>query len=243
MLEESGNTYKIRFLIYKDNVSIMLDTSGEPLHKRGYRAISNGAPMKETLAAALAELSAVRRDSLVIDPFCGSGTILIEAAQKACGISPGLQRSFACEKWEMFSAKVWNSEREAALTLRRSDSLFHAVGYDIDDDALRIARENAKLAGVADRIEFHKRDIRDFSEDYSSAIVICNPPYGERLLDITAAEELFCVMGERFTKKNGWGYNIICPDDDFEKCFGRRADKRRKLYNGMLSCQLYRYFK
>ncbi|MBQ1389617.1 MAG: class I SAM-dependent RNA methyltransferase [Clostridia bacterium] len=243
MLDESGNTYKIRFLIYKDKVSVMIDTSGEPLHKRGYRAVSNAAPMKETLAAALVEFSGVRKDTFVIDPFCGSGTILIESAQKALGIYPGLQRKFACDKWELISPAVWEDERNLALMQYRSDSDFQAVGYDIDESSLKIARENAKLAGVADRIKFIERDIRDFCEDSSSGIVICNPPYGERLLDIKAAEELYRIMGQNFAKKDNWEYNIICPDDDFEKCFGRRADKRRKLYNGMLCCQLYRYFR
>lgn len=243
MLPETGALYKIRFLIFKDNVCVMLDTSGEPLHKRGYRANSGGAPMKETLAAALVELACVRKDHTVIDPCCGSGTILIEAAMSALNIAPGLNRSFASEEWGIAPSGVWESERQLAKSAVRKDALFRGIGCDIDDDVLAVARENAAKAGVADHITFKCRDIRDFNEDFERATVICNPPYGERLLDIEGARDIYKVMGERFYPRQGWSYNIICPDDDFERCFCRRADKRRKLYNGMISCQVYRYFK
>ena len=241
MLPESGALYKIRFLILKDNVCVMLDTSGEPLHKRGYRANANGAPIKETLAASLCELARVRRDHTVIDPCCGSGTIVIESALKALNIAPGLNRSFAAESWELAPSGVWENERSTARGEIRRDAAFRGIGYDIDEQALKVARENAEKAGVSDYISFYNRDLRDFSEDIERATVICNPPYGERLLDVKQAEELYHAMGERFVKREGWSYNVICPDDDFERCFGRRADKRRKLYNGMISCQLYQY--
>ena len=243
LLPETGAVYKVRFLILKDQVCLMIDTSGEPLHKRGYRALANGAPMKETLAAALAELARVRKDHTVIDPCCGSGTIVIEAAQKALNIAPGINRSFAAEEWSLVSEKVWEDERTLAKGGVRQDAAFRGIGYDIDEQALEIARENARLAGVADHVTFENRDLRDFEESLPRAAVICNPPYGERLLDVEQAEELYTVMGERFTRREGWSYSIICPDDDFERCFRRRADKRRKLYNGMISCQLYQYFK
>lgn len=242
-LPETGALYKVRFLILKDQVCIMLDTSGEPLHKRGYRATANGAPMKETLAAALVELARVRKDHFVIDPCCGSGTIVIEAAQKALNIAPGISRSFAAEDWRFIPKEIWEEERRAARCEVRSDAAFRGVGCDIDEQALSVARRNAELAGVADHVEFKLRDLRDFDEQAERATVICNPPYGERLLDVTEAEKLYTVMGEKFTRRSGWSYSIICPDDDFERCFRRRADKRRKLYNGMISCQLYQYFK
>ncbi len=241
MLPETGALYKIRFLILKDNVCIMLDTTGEPLHKRGYRANSGGAPMKETLAASLCQIAGVRKDHIVIDPCCGSGTILIEAALSALNIAPGINRSFVCEDWPIISQGIWENERNEAKKIVRTDCGFHGIGYDIDDEVLETARENAVKAGVDDRIEFRHRDIHEFSLDLPRATVICNPPYGERLLDISDAHEIYTAMGERFELRDGISYNIICPDDDFERCFKRRADKRRKLYNGMISCQLYMY--
>lgn len=242
-LEESGAVHQIQFLILKDRCSITLDTSGQGLHKRGYRANSTTAPIKETLAAAMAELSRVRPFSTVIDPFCGSGTILIESALKALNIAPGLRRGFAAEKWGVSDVSAWRSERERAQDLIRHDAEFRAYGYDIDDEAVALAQENARKAGVENRIQIAKRDIRDFDEELERAAVICNPPYGERLLDMEQARVLYRCMGEKFTKKKGWSYSIISPDDNFENIFGRPADKRRKLYNGMIKCQLYMYFK
>lgn len=241
--EETGAVYQIQFLILKDSVSIMLDTSGEPLHKRGYRANSNAAPIKETLAAALVDLSRVRSNHIVIDPCCGSGTILIEAAQKALNIAPNIKRRFISEKWDFISKDIWRNERERARECVKTGTEFHAYGYDIDENSLLIAKDNAEKADVAEYITFEKRDIADFDKSLSKATVICNPPYGERLLDIKSAENIYRIMGEKFTPKYGWSYTIISPDDDFEKCFGRSADKRRKLYNGMIRCQVYMYFK
>ena len=240
--EETGAVHQIQFLIMKDRVSILLDTSGAGLHKRGYRADSNDAPIKETLAAAMAELARVRPGHFVCDPMCGSGTILIEAAMKARGIAPGLNRYFAGEKWSCAPKEAFAEERELARSKIRADISFRAEGSDIDGKALATARRNAELAGVAELIAFSKRDIRDFSLSEGYQTVITNPPYGERLLDITAAEELYKVMGEKFRSEKGKSYTIITPDDDFEKLFGRRADKRRKLYNGTLKCQVYLYF-
>ena len=239
--EETGAPRQVQFLIMNDRVSILLDTSGSGLHKRGYRAQSNEAPIKETLAAAMAELAGVRPSHYVVDPMCGSGTILIEAAMKALRIAPGLNRSFAAERWSCVPDGVFEQERERAKENINRDCAFHAEGYDIDGAALDVAKSNAEKAGVADRVTFSKRDVRDFELPEGYCTVITNPPYGERLLDLHAAEELYAVMGERFKKESGKRYTIITPDDDFEKIFGRRADKRRKTYNGTLKCQIYMF--
>ncbi len=241
--EESGSVHQIQFLIIKNQCSVMLDTSGVGLHKRGYRQNAAAAPIKETLAAAMAELSRVRPFSTVIDPFCGSGTILIESALKALNIAPGLKRRFSAENWSVIPSEIWRQERERAVDSIRTDAEFQAFGYDIDDEALSLTMENAKKAGVEKRIRVEKRDIRDYTENFDRAAVITNPPYGERLLDMEQARELYRIMGEKFTRKQGHSYSIITPDDGFEIVFGRSADKRRKLYNGMIKCQLYMYFK
>lgn len=241
--EETGAVHQIQFLIRNDKVSVMLDTSGAGLHKRGYRAESNEAPIKETLAAAMAELSGVRANHNVCDPMCGSGTILIESAMKAMKIAPGLKRYFACERWSCIPSAVFESERELAKSKINTQCSFSATGFDIDGNALETAKKNAALAGTGDKIRFEKRDIRDFSPADGYQTIITNPPYGERLLDVRAAEELYKIMGEKFLRQEGKRYTIITPDDDFEKIFGRKADKRRKTYNGTLKCQIYMYFK
>ncbi len=241
--EESGALHKIQFLIIKDKVSIMIDTSGDGLHKRGYRENANAAPIRETLAAAMVDLSRVRRNHVVCDPFCGSGTILIEAALKALNIMPGINRSFIAETWKYADKSAWESERERARALENRECSFKAFGFDIDDEALKVARENAEKAGVTDRITFSNRDIADFKSDEEFLCVVTNPPYGERLLDVKEAERLYTIMGEKFEKRPHYSYTVISPDDDFEKCFGRKADKRRKLYNGMLKCNVYMYYK
>ena len=239
--EETGAARQVQFLILNDRVSILLDTSGSGLHKRGYRAQSNDAPIKETLAAAMAELAGVRPSHFVVDPMCGSGTILIESAMKALRIAPGLNRSFAAERWSCVPDGVFERERERARAAVNRGCAFRAEGFDIDEATLEVAKSNAEKAGVGDRISFSKRDIRDFELPEGYCTVITNPPYGERLLDLHAAEELYAVMGERFKKESGKRYTIITPNDDFEKIFGRKADKRRKTYNGTLKCQIYIY--
>lgn len=241
--EETGAMHRIHFLIIKDKVSIMIDTSGDGLHKRGYRENANEAPIRETLAAAMVDLSRVRRNHIVCDPFCGSGTILIEAALKALNIMPGVMRSFICESWKQSDPEVWQQERERARQLQNKECTFKAFGFDIDDRALKIAKENAEKAGVSDRIVFDNRDIADFESDEDYLCVITNPPYGERLLDVNEAERLYRIMGQKFQRRDRYSYTVISPDDDFEKCFGRSSDKRRKLYNGMLKCNVYMYFK
>ncbi len=240
---ETAARKQIRFLIMKNQVSIMLDTSGEGLHKRGYRKNSNEAPIRETLAAAMAKLARVRADGNFVDPFCGSGTILIEAAMLAADISPGMKRRFNAESWKNISGEIWEEERRMAKALERRDISFKASGFDIDSAAVALTLENAKKAGVSEFITAGCRDVKGFDSSAQYGCVVCNPPYGERMLEKNAAQGLYKEMGGLFKRKRGWSYSIISPDDDFEKLFGRRADKRRKLYNGMIKCQLYMYFR
>ena len=240
---ETGPLHRVRFRILKDQVSVMIDTSGEGLHKRGYRAVSNDAPLKETLAASLLKLSRLRSDGHLIDPFCGSGTLLVEGALMARNIAPGLNRSFTAETWKNIPQRLWQQERERARSLERRDASFRAEGFDVDPAAVDLSLANAKKAGVEDVVSASVRDIRDFTQEDEYGCVVCNPPYGERLLDLRQAEELYKVMGQVFRPKRGWSFGIITPDGDFESIFGRKADKRRKLYNGMIQCQYYQYFK
>ena len=240
---ESGSLHRIRFRILKDQVSVMVDTSGEGLHKRGYRAQSNEAPIKETLAASLCKLSRLRSDGRLIDPFCGSGTLLVEGALLAKNIAPGLHRSFTAGSWGNIPQEVWRQERDRAQSLERRDAPFVAQGIDIDPASVELTLENAKKAGVDDCVSAAVRDIRDFSQEGEYGCVICNPPYGERLLDIRQAQELYRVMGRLFHPQRGWSFGVITPEVEFEQLFGRKADKRRKLYNGMIQCQYYQYFR
>lgn len=241
--EESGALYKIQFSIYKDMVDIMLDTSGDGLHKRGYRAVSNLSPLRETLAAAIVDIARVREFSTVYDPFCGSGTILIEAAQKALNIAPGINRKFLSESWGLIDSKIWQRERERCRSSERKDIEFVAFGSDIDINAVNIARDNLKKAGVAEYVRIEQADFRDFSPKTPKGTVICNPPYGERMLTLEQAEELYRLMGEKFLTGDGFSYYILSSNDRFEELFSAPADKRRKLYNGMIKCQLYMYYK
>ncbi|NLA77456.1 MAG: class I SAM-dependent RNA methyltransferase [Clostridiales bacterium] len=241
--EETGPVYQIQFSIMKDEVSLLIDTSGAGLHKRGYRLKAMGAPIKETLSAAMCAAVRLRPYHTLYDPMCGSGTNLIEGALMVKNMAPGLERSFSAERFSVIPREVWNLERERARSLVKAECDFRAYGSDIDGEALAIARENAERAGVADCISFEKRDIRDFAPKTEKGTVICNPPYGERLLDSGEATALYAEMGRIFKPAYGWSYNIISPDENFESAFGRRADKRRKLYNGMIKCQLYMYFK
>ena len=240
--EETGSPRPVHFLILKDGVSVMIDTSGAGLHKRGYRANAAEAPIRETLAAAMAYFSRVRHDANFYDPFCGSGTIPIEAALAALNIAPGIDRSFEAEKWDNIPAEAWKRERERARSLETRDASFLAHASDLDPAAVELARSNAAKAGVADHVKADRADIKDFHAEGEFGCVICNPPYGERLLDLRAAEELYRAMGRAFAPRHGWSYAVITPDETFEACFGRKAVRRRKLYNGMIRCQYYMYF-
>ena len=239
--EETGAPVQIKFSIMKDIVSLYLDTSGTGLHKRGYRRNSNAAPIKETLAAGIVDLARVRPDSIVCDPFCGSGTILIEAALKALKIAPGINRRFAAEKWECFGSKIWQEERSRAIDSVDRSAEFHAIGSDIEDAAVALALDNAHKAGIKSRVKIEQADISSFRHPENS-IVICNPPYGERLLELREAEEIYRRMGKVLGKGGSRQSYIISPHEQFEQFFGANAGKRRKLYNGMIKCQLYMYF-
>ena len=221
--EETGAIISIRFSILKDTVTMTIDTSGEGLHKRGYRRNSNDAPIKETLAAGMCDLARIYPDTQIYDPFCGSGTILIEAALKATNIAPGLQRYFTCERFDFISQDAFRRERMRAQDLIRHNIDFMAFGSDIDESCVELTLANAKKAGVAKYIKAVKKDISDFYIPEGRTLTITNPPYGERLLDIKGAEELYKTMGQVFKKEEGKKYYIISPHDDFEKIFGRTA--------------------
>ena len=241
VLPESGTEYKIRFMLRKNVCEIMLDTTGEGLHKRGYRRNAMEAPIRETLAATIADLGRVRRDSLVEDPFCGSGTLLIEAAQKAMNIAPGLKRRFAAERYSFVPAAVWAEQRQKALAESKLDVGFEAFGYDIDPAAVALANANAKLAGVEKRCHFEVADVSDF-EAKAEAIVLTNPPYGERMSTIEGAAKLARTLGRQMEAHPCAGVYAITADMEFESHYGKRANKRRKMYNGMIPCQLYMYY-
>lgn len=239
--EETGATLPIRFSIFKDVATIYIDASGEGLHKRGYRRKSNDAPIKETLAAGIVDLARVRRDSVVCDPMCGSGTFLIESAYKALGIAPGIRRSFISQGWGFIPENIWTEARQEALSSIDKLGKFHAYGSDIDAACADLTLTNSKKAGVASKISVEHRDVKDF-KSHKGAITICNPPYGERLLEIKQAEELYRKLGQKLSPSKDNPCYIISPHEDFEKFFGKKADKRRKLYNGMIKCQLFMYY-
>lgn len=241
--EETGPVHQIQFSIMKDEVTVMLDTTGIGLHKRGYRTEANDAPIRETLAAALCSLSRLRHYHTLYDPFCGSGTILIEGAMTANNIAPGINRNFQCDRWGFIPENVWVNERERCHDEIKTDTDFIAFGGDIDSHALELTMNNAKRIKVDKFLRLEQRDIKNFNPSTDKGTLVTNPPYGERMLDIREAERLYRIMGDKFVSKYGWSYGIISPDEDFEKVFGRRADKRRKLYNGMIKCQYYMYFK
>lgn len=238
---ESGATVQIQFSILKDVVTIYLDTSGVGLHKRGYRRNSNAAPIKETLAAGIIDLARVRPESIVCDPFCGSGTLLIEAAMKALKIPVGINRRFAAEKWESIDTRIWQEERSRAIEGVDRNATFRGIGFDIDDAAVALSLDNAHKAGVKSRIKIEQADITKFVQPEDS-IVICNPPYGERLLELREAEDIYRKMGRVLGHGGNKQSYIISPHEEFERFFGAEAKKRRKLYNGMIKCQLYMYF-
>ena len=240
-LPETGALYKIRFALRKNVVEVMLDTSGDGLHKRGYRKNATLAPIKETLAATIADVGFVRRDSTVQDPFCGSGTLLIEAAQKAMNIAPGLKRRFAAERYSYVPAALWAEQRQKALAESKLDVGFEAFGYDIDPAAVAQANANAKLAGVENRCHFEVADVATFAAK-PEAIVLTNPPYGERLGTIEGAAKLARTLGQQMEANPCAGLYAITADMDFELHYGKRANKRRKMYNGMIPCQLYMYY-
>lgn len=239
--EESGAKYQIQFAIMHDTAELYLDTSGAGLHKRGYRANSNAAPLRETLAAAMVKLARWRGREPLIDPFCGSGTIAIEAAMIAQRRAPGLLRGFEAEKWDCIDRAVWQQAREDALGLIDADGQFEISGSDIDPACVQLSTENARKANVSGTVRFTLADAvkRNYGED---GVLLANPPYGERLLDIQSAEKLYADLG-RALERSPMKQYILSSDPLFERCFGKKADKRRKLYNGMIKCELHMYFK
>ncbi len=240
--EETQETYRILVSILKDEVTVSIDTSGSGLHRRGYRAKGNEAPLKETLASGLLLVSKWKPERPLIDPFCGSGTIVIEAAMMAKNIAPGLNREFDSEKWRWIEPEIWEKVRNEA-----KESVIDVIdvkieGYDMDPRAIAIARENAALAGVADIVHFQVRDVKDFSTSRQYGTILCNPPYGERLNEVKEVEQLYKVMGKVFKPYNTWSKYIITSHDGFENAYGEKSTKNRKLYNGRIKTHFYMYF-
>lgn len=238
---ENGPEYRIEIGILKDIATLTLDTSGTGLHKRGYRENAGGAPIKETLAAALILLSKWEPSRILADPMCGSGTIAIEAALIGKNIAPGLNRHFICEQWDIIPKNLWEENRKFAKNAV-NDKQFRILASDIEGRVIKIAMENAKKAGVEDYIAFQKIPMEEFSSKKRYGYIITNPPYGERLGEIKEVERLYRNMGEVFDKLKEWSYFIITAHPDFQKFFGKSANKNRKLYNGRLKCYYYQYF-
>ena len=241
LLKEEKEKYPIYVFIHKDKVTLTIDTSGTALHKRGYRERANKAPIRETLAAAIMELVPWRPGRTLVDPMCGSGTLLIEAAMKGINMAPGMNREFISESWRTMDKKIWWDVRREAYAKLDEDTQFKIYGYDIDEEALEIARENAEIAGVSDYIEFRYGDATEFSSDEEYGFIVTNPPYGERLEDTDTVKMLYKQLGYTFRKLKNWSYYLITSYEDFENEFGQEATKRRKLYNGMLKSNLYQY--
>ena len=239
---ESGAEYKIRFSIRKDLAAVYLDTSGTALHKRGYRPAHTEAALRETLAAAMVKLARYRGKGDFCDPFCGSGTIAIEAALAALNRAPGLYRSFAAEEWSFMDPSFWQEARATAIAAEYSGD-YHIFASDIDPRAVQIARENAVRAGVDHLISFSVADACSFSRTTERGVIVTNPPYGERLLDQKQAEELYRGFGAALSGTENWSLYLLSSHTEFERCFGRQADKKRKLYNGMIKCDLFMYYK
>ena len=240
--KETGAQYSIRFSIMKDVVTLCIDTSGEGLHKRGYRPAHNAAPLKETMAAAMVKLSRFRGRDDFLDPFCGSGTIPIEAALIAKNRAPGLKRSFTAMNWDLFDERVWKDAREAARALEYNGN-YTIIGSDIDPKALALARENAQRAGVADIVRFEIANATKFDRKTERGVIVTNPPYGERILEKAEAEALYRGFGQAYRKSENWQLYLLSSHTEFERTFGKTADKKRKLYNGMIKCDVFMYFK
>lgn len=240
--EESGSSYPLRVTILKDEVTVSIDTSGESLHKRGYRKLASKAPITETLAAALILLTPWNKDRILVDPFCGSGTIPIEAAMIGAKIAPGIQRTFLAETWkEMFPESLWSQARQEANDIITRDIDMNIQGYDIDGEIVKAARQNARLAGVDNFIHFQQKPVSELSSSKKYGFIITNPPYGERLEEKQELPGLYKEMGKAFGALDSWSYFIITAYEDAQKYIGRQADKNRKIYNGMMKTYFYQY--
>ena len=239
---EDGSEYPLRVFIHKDEVSITLDTTGESLHKRGYRKLTAKAPVSETLAAALIMLTPWNKNRILVDPFCGSGTFPIEAAMIGANIAPGMNREFTAENWKnLIEKKYWYDAVTEASDLICDDVDMDIQGYDIDGDVVRIARANAREAGVDHRIHFQQRPVSALSHPKKYGFVITNPPYGERLEEKEALPALYKEMGEAFARLSDWSFYILTSYGDAQRYIGRKADKNRKIYNGMLQTYFYQF--
>lgn len=239
---EEGPLYRIEISLLKDIATLTIDTSGMGLHKRGYRKEGSAAPLKETLAAALVLLTRWKPDIAIIDPFCGSGTILIEAALIGHHIAPGMNRTFASEEWPTIDRKYWREARKETHEKAEKNLKLDLTGTDINDTAIQTARKNAAEAGVEELIHFQTRSLSELSSKKKYGKVICNPPYGERLSDAKEIKKLYRKMGQVFGTLDTWSYYILTADENFESLFGRKASKRRKLYHGNIKVQYYQYF-
>ncbi len=237
---EDGETYPVQFSLMKDNAVLYLDTSGTGLHKRGYRPAQVAAPLRETLAAAVVDMAGYRGKGEFLDPFCGSGTLAIEAAFAALGRAPGLNRPFLAERWKCLPQEIWAREREEARS-REYRGEYRIAASDIDPAAVAKARENARRAGVEDRISFSVADARELGRNGTRGVLCANPPYGERLLEKREAEELMRSFGAAMGRLSGWDVHILSSMESLENLYGRKADKRRRLYNGMIPCQLFSF--
>lgn len=241
--ENSDVKYQIEFFIFKDMAHLMIETSGIPLHKRGYRPEAGAAPIRETLAAAIALTARPREDTLFWDPFCGSGTIAIEAAMIATNRAPGLNRQFVGESFPNLPKVLWTAARDEAASKIITDSKFEAYASDIDEDILDIAYESALRAGVEQHLNIFAADARKIQKEDRRGTIACNPPYGERLMERREVEALYAEIGRTFEALLPWQIYIITSCESFERHYGRRADKVKKLYNGMIPCNLYEFFK
>ena len=240
--KEDGASFPVRIFLLKDEVTVALDTTGGPLHKRGYRTWTSKAPISETLAAALIMLTPWRADRILVDPFCGSGTFLIEAAMMAANIAPGMNRSFTAEAWtHLIPKQMWYDVVEEAEEMVDTDISCDLQGYDIDPDMIRIARANAKQAGVDHLIHFQQRDVADLKHSKKYGFIITNPPYGERLEDKKDLPALYTTIGQVYRDLDAWSMYLITSYEEAERYIGRKADKNRKLYNGMIRTYFYQF--
>lgn len=238
---ETGADYAVRVSLLKDEVTVGIDTSGESLHKRGYRKLTSLAPITETLAAAIILHTPWKADRILVDPFCGCGTFPIEAALIGMNIAPGINRNFAAENFSFLDKKIWDEARAEARDLIRHDVNLSIQGYDIDNDIISAARQNAKLAGVSDKIHFQAQDVRNLSNSNKYGFIITNPPYGERMEDKKDMPALYKLIGRVYNSLDSWSMFLITGYEGAENYIGRKADKNRKIYNGMLKSYLYEY--
>ena len=240
-LPETGALYQLQFSIMKDQAELFLDTTGAGLHKRGYRAVGNDAPLRETLAAAMVTLARYRGRDCFVDPFCGSGTIAIEAAMIARNRAPGLLRSFACQKWTMSRETLWQEARQEAIS-REYHGDYRIFASDIDEKSLSIARSNAKKAGMDGLICFSRTDATTLSLPEGRGTIVTNPPYGQRMLEQRQAQQLLRAFGRHMRARPDYGVYIISSEEELERYYGRKATTKRKVYNGMIKCDLYMYY-